>query len=124
MKLSNGIEVRFAHVRGEGAQRLAFLYGERARVCGVTLCRVLASDGGAVYMPIATEPRENLYERPGLLTGEAFCSAKDSFDERRGAKLALARALRLVPKAERAVIWGEVLVKLPKAQTKPKIHRA
>ncbi|MGW8177819.1 MAG: hypothetical protein ACWGQW_03380 [bacterium] len=43
------------------------------------------------------------------LTGMAFCSPVDNFDRDRGRKLALARALRGLPKRARKPVWDAYL---------------
>ena len=49
----------------------------------------------------------------GSLThvGAAYCSPKDNFSRIKGRKIALARAIKDLPRSERKVIWDEYLDK-------------
>lgn len=41
-----------------------------------------------------------------LLSGRARCSKKDNFNKEAGRKLALERAIAILPRADRALIWS------------------
>lgn len=62
-------------------------------------------DGAPIHGYTSCTVKIGEKERPRVLSGEAFCSVKDTFCKEKGRKISLSRAIKNLPRWQRREVW-------------------